>query len=366
MSLVTKIGDGEGKGRVAGVKTTDEFGHGLKVYTYNGVNREHNGTFFINPVYGSSMNQNAESGGTPEIVHVGITDGVYWTGSNVVGAKGDFNSGDRAYEGVVAIKWDNPAINDIIGFNKGSNLTLSNYVSVSFWVNIDKDWDNNDSIEFYGYDSNLAVTVGTSILLEDYINPTSFDNWQKATIPLSIMGLSSGTIDELRFKLIGKSGKAPKLYFDNIQFNELGDPIQYSIEPSGEEVWKVYQLNLTMAAPFLGTVPDGTMQGISYDGFLNLSTLNGGINIQRQQDDGIAFNITFHDFIDLMASPSDKELTSGSDGTNTWFTVALKFPAPFYLRAKTNDKVIITITDDLSSLLFFKTSVAYSKDSTLD
>jgi len=365
MSITSVIGDGEGKGIDAGNKKTDDYGSGLKVYTFNGVNREHNGTFFINPTYGAAMNQNAASGGTPEIVNVGTTDGVYWIGSNVVGGKGNFNSGDRAYAGAVSVKWDNPNTNEIIGFNKGSDLTVAGYVSLSMWINIDKDWNGDDSIEIYGYDSGTGLQVGSSILLEDYINSSSFDVWQQATIPLVTMGLTSGTIDEIRFKLVGKSGKAPKLYIDNIQFNELGEPIQYCIEPIGKEIWKVYEVHLTMAAPYTGLVTNGTMQSIPYDGFLSLSTLAGGINLQRKQGNEIQFNITFHDFIDAMASPAAKEVISGSDGVNTWFSLTLKFPKPFYLRADTNDNIIATITDDLSSLLFFKMSVAYSKETNL-
>jgi len=365
MPVHSIIADGEGQGIDAGNKSTKDYGAGLKVYTFNGVNREHNGTFFLNDTYGSAMNQNAASGGTPDIVHVGITDGVYWTGSNLVGGKGNFNSGDRAYQGVVSIKWDNPNINDTITFNKGSNLTLDNYVSVSFWVNIDKDWDGSDSIEFYGFDTGLGSQVGTSILLQDYINISSFDVWQKATIPLSSMNMTSGVIDSIRFTLIGKTGKAPKLYFDEIMFNETGEPIQYCVEPLGHEIWKVYEMHLTMVAPYAGTLADGTMQSIPYDGFLNLGTLPGGINIQREQGNEIKFNITFNDFIDAIASPSAKNLISGSDGTNTWFTLSLKFPKPFFLDARSHDNVTVSITDDLSSLLFFKMSITYASETNL-
>lgn len=361
MSITVEIKDGEGSGIVAGVRETKAHGNGVKVYSYEGNPLGFQSAFFINPEYGSNLNQNVTAGGTPDRAHDGI-DSTLWTGSNVVGTKATFNSTDRAYAGTRSVKWDNPALNDIIAFDKGSNLTVSNYATLNIQVNIDKDWTVGDSIVIYGYDSGTLITVGVEIKLEDYINETSFDIWQAANIPLADMGLTSGTIDELRMMLSGKNGKAPKVYFDEIQFVETGTPIVFSAGPPKGKIWRVTNFTYIMSDAYSGVVLNGTMASIPYDGFLGVGTLANGTTVKRVQYGEARFTATFKDMIDYIATPAPKKVLSGSDGTNTWVRLEAEFPATILLDGDRGDRYEITINDDLSGLLYYRACLAYSEE----
>ena len=79
--------------------------------------------FFINDDYGADMNQDAATGGTPELVHNGI-DSALWTATDIVGGgKTTFNSTDQAYAGTHSIKVDNSPVNDVFQLIKAVTLT---------------------------------------------------------------------------------------------------------------------------------------------------------------------------------------------------------------------------------------------------
>ena len=45
---------------------------------------------------------------------------------------------------------------------------------------------------------------------------------------------------------------------------------------------------------------------------------------------------------------------NGSDGTNTWVTVNIRFTEPIILKDSDDDEMSLTINDDLSGLLVLK------------
>ncbi len=315
--------------------------------------------FFSNSEYGVDMNVDAGSGGTPVPVHNGI-DTVYWTGSEPVGAKATFNSGDRANSGSNSVKWDNPAVNDIIQFDRGSDLTVSGYVSLTMYVNVDKDWTAGDSVSIFGWDTGTTSVVGNTVLLEDYINEFDFDTWQKATIPLTAMGLTSGTIDALRMELVGSAGKAPKLYLDDIQFEETGTPVEFTLEPSIGTWLHVQNLTISVADAYDSTVANGTMPGIPYDALLG-TTLASGIGYTRTQDGETLFSATITQFIALAQFPGFST-QSGSDGTNTWMSINVPINEPFLLKPEQGDKLSFTINDDMSGLLWFRVTAGCKEE----
>jgi len=361
MAITSIIADGEGRNGSAGVEHTEEFGSGLKVYAYEGNPLAFQSKNLVNSDYGADLNQDVTASGTPDSVHDGI-DSVLWTGANVVGGKGTFNSTDRAYAGTNSVKWDNPALNDIIEFDKGSNMSVGSYVSLVMHVNIDKDWNAGDSIEIYGYDSGTASTIGVSVLMEDYLDITTFDSWQSVVIPLSDMGLTSGTIDGLRMKLIGKAGKAPKLYMDEIAFQEAGSSIVYSAGPPKGKIWRITHLTYVLVDAYAGTVTGGTMQSVPYDGFLGVSTLPNGTNIRRVQHGETRFSATFTDMIDYISTAAPKKILSGSDGVNTWVRLEAEFINPIIFDGDAGDRYELVINDDLSGLLYYRASLSYGEE----
>ena len=134
--------------------------------------------FFTNDTYGREMAQDAAFGAGELLIHDG-TDTAAWTFSEPVGTKWVADSTDRAYDGTKALKCDNPNVGDIMqvinNVGPGDDIDMTgNYVALTMWINVDKDWAGGDSISVYAHVG--GVLVGNAIYLEDYFNSGSYDN----------------------------------------------------------------------------------------------------------------------------------------------------------------------------------------------
>jgi hypothetical protein len=362
MSLVNEIKDGEGGEKRVGVKTTDIFGNGLKVYTFKGVTREYQGAYLTNQTYGTDMAQDGTPAGVPDEIHDG-TDSVLWTASAINGTW-TFDSTAQANTGTKSVDATATVNGNIAQFAKGSTVTGANYVSITGFIYLTSfPVAGTKQINIVSFDTGLGSSVGLTADIGNYIDKGTLNAWQQFTIPLTAL---SGTadFDAIRIETVDVGPQnAPAYYLDDIQLeqNGGGGVIKYNIGPEAGDIWKVNGLHITMADDYAGTVINGTMPSIPYTGFFNVSSLANGINIQRLQLDDIKFNLLLKDFIDLMGAPMQKTLDNGSDGTNSWISVTLKFPEPFLLYGDTKDKVNVIISDDLSALLHFKMSLSYSQ-----
>ncbi len=315
--------------------------------------------FFLNDDYGADMNVNAATGGTPDKIHDG-TDSVLWTASDIVGGgKTTFDSTDQNHTaaGTKSIKVDNSPVNDIFQIAKGSDIDLTGYVSLSMWVYVDKDWKGNDSVSVYGWDTDTATPLGNEVYLEDYFAYDTYDVWQKILIPLTDMSLESlTTLDAIRFKQEAKEGaKAPKYYLDDIQFEQTGTPIEFTLKPDKQTWLIVDEFTISVADAFAGTLLNGTMPAIPYDAFLGVS-LTVGITYQRTQGGDVQFSQQVINLLDFMQLAGTEVVGTGSDGTNTWMTMRARHIEPIVLKAETLDKLKFTVNDDMSGLLRFRIS----------
>ena len=311
--------------------------------------------FFSNSDYGSDMNVNALAGGTEIKVHDGI-DSALWTGSSIVGGKFTFNSTDRANAGAQSIKVDNAAVNDTMQLAKGASQDLTGYVAISMFINVDKDWKNGDSIALYGWDTAAGLMVGNEVNLEDYFSWNTFDTWLSLIISFDDLGLTEETIDSFRIRIISAEGKSPKFYMDDIQIEETGMPINYSIKPALGTWLHIQETTFSFVATYAGTLGNATMPNIPYDNFLGVSLING-LTYSRTQDGEVLFSQTFIDLIDLLQLSGTTITGSGSDGTNTWLTVSARYFEPIILKPENDDQLSYTISDNLSTLLHMRICV---------
>ena len=311
-------------------------------------------SFFANSDYGIDMNQNALPGGTPEEVHDGI-DNVYWTGSAIVGGKTTFSSGDRFHTGTNSIKTDNAAVDNVYQFARGSDLTVSDYISLTIWINVDKDWDAGDSVGIFGWDTGTGTQVGTSVGLEDYFTFNSFDVWHRISIPLADMGLVGGTIDALRVQQVSTAGKAPKYYLDDIQIEErtVIVPLTFTLEPEKGTWLHISAFHVFMADnDYNSDNADGTVPAIPYDAFLGVAALDSGIRYQRVQNGKVKLALTLRQMSHLLRLPGATidGYGSAADGTDTWVSVNVVFDEPVILKRENNDRLEFVVSDDLSRL----------------
>ena len=309
--------------------------------------------FFVNDDYGVDMNQNSAAGGTPEKVHNGIDD-VLWTGTSIIDDT-DFDSGNRAHTGLASISfesWSNTG--DLCQIAKGSNLDLSDYVSLTMWVNINNNWGDSDSVSVYGWDTATGLIVGVQVFLENYMDYSVYDVWHKLTIPLSDMGLTGATIDSIRFRYANSFATDANFFIDDIQFEETGTPIKFCLKPDKGTWLHVNSFQILLADAYAGTVSDGTMPGIPYNSLLGVAKLATGITYRRVTNGEVLSSANIQQFLDFMAFSNAQITCSGSDGTNTWVTVNIQFTEPVILKAEDADEMSLTVNDDLSGLLVLR------------
>ena len=332
---------------------------------------ENQGKIFFNPIYGIDMNIGTTIAYTENVYDGG--DNTYWTASAITGAKWTLSSTDQQHNGAFSLKYDNGNINDTLEFTKGSNLDLTNYGTLSFWIYVDLNWTAGDSIEIYGWDTTGGTQVGSRVNIENHFAWNVFKTWHRVNISLDDMNISGATIDAIRIEIAAKDVQSPTIYIDEIQItgsDEEAGSGEFTIEPDAGTWFYVDNIRFVLADDISGrvpidTVPDPdeypTMKGLSYDKLLGLDSLDNGIVYQRLRYGDIQTTFTVRQLSDILSTPKVSYQTI-SDGTNTMLTIDMPFTAPVILRAEEQDKLKIIISDNLSGLLLFRVFVGGWKE----
>ena len=324
--------------------------------------------FFINDDYGADMNQGTSATGTP--LEVYNADDTLWTATNIVGAKMTAQSADRPYTGTYSLKVDNSAVDDVYQIaNPAGDVTMASYTSLTIWANIDKDWKIRDQVDLYGWDTGTGLQIGTEVDLSDYFSYLSYDTWQKINIPLTDMGdlSTSTTLDALRVRQVTAEGKAPKYYLDDIQFEEKvvdeTTAIEFEVKPDLGTWMYVESFKIIMAGPYSGILDvadateNATMPKLPYNSLLNVAKLDSGITYRRWKDGVVRNSSQIKQLLDLLSFSNSEIVGYGSDGVNTWITIKISFSVPILLKPENEDRLTLTINDDLSGLLVLKVAV---------
>lgn len=347
--LSTRITGTGTKGKISEADViTDNSVSGLVAYTEPFVDRRAFNGFAINDTYGINMAISAIFGGSPVLVNDG-EDTIAWEGSSIEGGKFTFDSTDEAHTGTKSVKTDNAAVGDVMQFLDSGTVDLSNYVAVTMFIYVDKDWKEDDSIGIYGWNGSIQ---GNQILLEDYFDEGNFNVWQKLTIPLSDMGLSSSIIDAFRIEILDKEGKSPKYYIDDFQIEELGEVPVFKLEPPKGTIVEIFEVNVNLAAALDTTLLNANMPNLSYNGYLTAGLLNNGLLFTTTIDGVTTFAGLFRSIGESMRSGAVLE-NAICDGTNTHITLKSSFSSPVILDSRTLDNISILLVDDLSALLEF-------------
>lgn len=278
-----------------------------------------------------------------------------WIGSNISGTKVTFSSTDQANTGTASVKIDNPTQGDEWEFVHSTDVTITDYTALSFFIYIDKDW-STDIVELYCFDDSLGVEVGIRISISDYFNENTFDVWQHAVVPFSAFEFSETTFDSIHMQMTVRAGnKSPKFYMDDIQLEELGTPIEFLLS-SPTEIFHLHAVRLSIADDISGVVINGTMTGLSYDAILGISKLANGIIFKWVENGITQFSQTLTCLADFITSGLDIS-NSISDVTNTFITMIIRFEEPIIIEgAESQNFMSFTINDDLAPLLKFEVS----------
>lgn len=263
-----------------------------------------------------------------------------------------------------SIKVDASSVNAEIQLDKGSDLTVSDYTAVSMQIYVSGDWSIDDNVTFYGWDTGLGAQVGDAIDLKDYFDITSFGTWQSIVIPLSDMGLTTGTIDAFRSKLTAISGSAPSYYLDQLQVEESGDPIVFTAAPNENTLYYAQAIRIVLGDVLDTRLADGTMFNLAYDKFMGLNRLPHGVLAQVTINDvsmpETLVAVTYAAIGDFLNNGYEI-LTAIGDGTNTVITLTFNFLEPFVLNSADSDQITLTLSDDLSGLSIFTAALLGSE-----
>lgn len=314
---------------------------------------EANTAFAFNRNFGIEMARDFSFTGTPVGVHNGI-DSTLWTAVSVIGTKYTFNSTDQFNSGAASVKSNKASVGNVMEFDRGSNLDLSNYVAITMYIYVDNGWSpsNTDSMSVCGWDTATLAIVGVAVRIEDYFNETEFGIWQKVTIPLGDMALSGETIDAIRIEVIARSGGGPLYYIDDFQIENTGGSEIFKAEAPRGKKFLVESLSFLFIDALDTTLASNSMPNLSYDKILGLPTLPNGIVFQRTSKGEVLFSANIKSISDSIRSGGNlKNIIS--DGTNTSITLETVFMEPLVLDARKADAISIIISDDLSGLISF-------------
>lgn len=346
MSLDVKIIDGHGTGSYVSAQNFKDGKNGLIVATRPYNNYEFKRYPFISEEFGENMNIPLVFG-DPHRIHNGGDD-TLWTGSVIAGTSPDFNSDIQSYEGLYSIRWGNPNVGSIFQL-LNTTIDLSNFIAITMWIYIQADWAANDSFSIYAFNGNQ---VGNRVLLQDYITYTTTNVWQKITIPLSDMNLYTQEITAFRIQNEQRNNpRSPTFFLDNIQLEAKGESGlgSFVVEAESNTWFFCHELILTMAMTY-----NGANGNLDYKKFLNLDTLENGINIVVRRFIDIRYQINFKSLGDFLNYGGfiDHVLYDGSD--ETFLKLKLPFDYPIVLQSEYNDRAIISINDDMSNLTSFR------------
>ena len=319
--------------------------------------------FYLDADGSKDMNVNVTYTGTPDKVHDG-TDSALWTATAIVGAaRWTFDSTDQNHTpaGTKSIKATVTIGGDVMQLAKGSNVDLSNYSAVTGWVYITS-WSVGARINMYGWDTGTGLQVGDIVDISEYVDITQLNEWQQVAIPLGEFGLSASTIDAFRITIV-KGILNPDFYLDDIQIEEVGEQVEFTIEPQKGKWLHIKEFGITIVDEYDSTLADSSIPNIPYLGFLGVGALQRGILIQRIQLGEVLFQATMKNMVDFLALTNMRIVSQGFDGTNTWIKLVQELAVPLILKSENEDRHRYVIRDNLSGLKVLWVNVAtYEED----
>lgn len=312
--------------------------------------------YFLTSAGSKDMNVEIVFTGTPAKIHNGL-DSVLWTASGIVGSpRWDFNSAVQAYVGTHSIDATGTVGGDVSQFDRGANIDLSNYSTLTGWVYITA-YSTGAGVEVYGWNTGTGMQVGNSVDMVNYTDLQLLNTWQKFAVPLTDFDLASSTIDALRMKVV-KGVQNPDFYLDELQIEEVGTPTDFLVKPRAGTWLYITAFNILCVDAYDTTLVDNSMPKIPYEGFLGVPSLAAGLQVRRVQNGKILFSAVFRDLIDFLGLADMKVLGYGSDGTDSWLKLGQTLAYPVVLKAENDDKFIYTVRDNMSGLKKFWISVS--------
>jgi len=171
-------------------------------------------------------------------------------------------------------------------------------------------------------------------------------------------GLTTETIDAFRIQNESREGaKSPKFWIDEIEFRASGAALKYTVEPDQGTWFHIMSYQTLFVDVYDANSADASVPAISYNKIVAMIPTTGYVNkrYSEEKTDPI-HQYRILNLMDLMSRPGSKLGTIVSDG-NTMMTISQDEPIPCVLKAEDLDKIVISVEDDFSQLLYFRICV---------
>lgn len=352
MSIKTYLVDGKGNT----TKTEVTYNNALKVATLDYYVYSNFIKYFSNDEYGIDMAVNGYSGGG-ELIHDG-GDTAAWTGSNITGTSFDFASTANPYSGTYNIRAATIATGSINQVKRATNIGLISYSTISGHMYIST-YNPSSVLNLYAYNTSTGTQIGSAVDVYNYVNTGVLGVYQPFTIPLTDMSLNTQTIDSFRFQTAGGANQNFDLDDITLTLAASGSPVSFTYAPEPSEVLVCEKIWMTIIDDYDGITGQNGMMKLEYNKFLG-ETLDNGWLMSRYVDGEIYNSFTVRNIGELLSFAGVKIEHYFSDGINTMITVSFPFFEPIVLN-HINDKMVVSINDNLTGLIKFTMSVSAKK-----
>ncbi len=292
----------------------------------------------VNPIHAERMDQDAGFGGTPIPIHDG-GDTSAWTPTANAGA---WNFADA---GRISITNANDGDQAIFEEPTATPVDMTNYAAITGIVNVTSYAVGSQEVRVWLTIG--GVIVGNNRFLESYVNMNITGVDMQFSIPKEDFGVTTQSIDGFVIDIERAGGAAPTLIFDDIQIEETGGELVYTLPLPPNSTFYTETFRIIMAATFDASVVNGTMTGLNHKDFFSLGPLNNGIDIRIAQEDFPAVAFIARNLGELFLIGLEVPV-SISDGTETY--VVLEAKADFVLDSTESNRMMVTINDQLGSM----------------
>lgn len=290
-------------------------------------------------------------GGT--LVYNGGDTASTFTPSALQGASWDFAATINPRSGTLHVEAANTNNNDLAAFTDSTNTyNFGDYILFEAFISLNS-WPTTGTKEVFVQFFNNGGTVSNEVGISGYINTTNLSTYQLLQVPINAFTLTGAQFDEIRLRIVDTGpGSAPTFDIDDITMVQPGGTgtAQFTYAPGPDEIFELRKLEIIAVAG---------SDKIKYNKFFSLNELTNGLLVTwTVQNQVVESLVVRRDYDWALSAGAKLEIVRTVGDVDGIYRVGIELdPDLVVLSGATNDKITITVRDDLSSLLEMNATV---------
>ena len=275
-----------------------------------------------------------------------------FTPTALQGASWDFVATTNPNQGTFHVEAASTNNNDLASFADGANTyNLGSYQLFECFIKLNS-WPSQGTKEVFVSFFNDGASVSDEIGISSYISTTNLATYQLCQVPMSAFTFSGASFDEIRLRIVDNGpGSAPTFDIDDINMVEPGQSgtVEYTFQPLPTELFEIRKLEIVAVAG---------SDKVKYDKFFSLTQLTNGLQISWERGGLVEQNLVITRDWEWATSAASLEIIPDVSDVRGIYRASLDLgPDLVQLKGTTNDRVVIRVRDDLSSLLEMSATV---------